>query len=146
MFTNYSPAHLHDASVVNSMDPSSFSAMEFNPTSVVMGGQRYLNWPSMPLIPAYTSDPSGTLSGTGEACGIDPFLGEVGLDFSMMAPLPHGQQRPGEQGSGLTDLLGIAPGASYRLVVPAPAGPFATISDIDASFLGAALQSPAPNV
>src|SRR6267143_2296127 len=146
IITNVSLGDLDDASVVNSSDPCSFWATVFGPTSVVMGGQRYLNWPSMPLIPAYTSDPSSNISGTGEACGIDPFLGEVGLDFSMMAPLPHGQQRPGEQGSGLTDLLGIAPGASYRLVVPAPAGPFATISDIDGSFLGAGLQSPAPNV
>ena len=146
IITNVSLGDLTDASVVNSSDPCSFWATVFGPTSVVMGGQRYLNWPSMPLIPAYTSDPSGKLNGTGEACGIDPFLGEVGLDFSMMAPLPHGQQRAGEQGSGLTDLLGIAPGARYRLVVPAPAGPFATISDIDGSFLGAGLQSPAPNV
>jgi len=147
IITNVSLGDLDDASVVNNFsDPCGFWATVFGPTSVVLGGQRYLNWPSMPLIPAYTSDPSGKLNGSGEACGIDPFLGEVGLDFSMMAPLPHAQQRAGEQGSGLTDLLGIAPGASYRLVVPAPAGPFATISDVDGSFLGAGLQSPAPNV
>jgi hypothetical protein len=147
IITNVSLGDLDDASVVNNFnDPCGFWATVFGPTTVMIGGQRYLNWPSMPLIPTYTSKPSGQLSGTGEVCGIDPFLGEVGLDFAMMAPLPHGQQRPGEVGSGLTDLLGIAPGASYRLVVPAPEGPFATISDIDGSFLGAGMQSPAPNV
>ena len=145
--TNVSLGDLDDASVVNNFkDPCGFWATVFGPTTVVVGGQRFLNWPSMPLIPTYTSDPSGALNGAGEVCGVDPFLSEVGLDFSMMAPLPHQLQRSGEQGSGFTDLLGIAPGASYRLVVPAPAGFFATISDIDGSFLGAGMQSPPPNV
>lgn len=69
---------------------------------------------------------------------------EVGLDFSMMAPLPHNQQRPDAQGSGLTDLLGIAPGASYRLVIPGTPG--GAVSDVDAAFLAAADQTPKPNV
>jgi len=147
IITNVSLGDLDDASVVNNFkDPCGFYATVFGPTTVVIGGQRYLNWPSMPLIPTYTSNQSGQLSGSGEVCGIDPYLGEVGLDFSMMAPLPHGLQRAGEVGSGLTDLLGIAPGASYRLIVPAPEGPFASISDIDGAFLGAGMQSPAPNV
>ena len=76
----------------------------------------------MPLIPTYTATSSGVLDPTGETCGDDPSLTEVGLDFSIMAPLPHDQQRPGETGTGLTDLLGIAPGASYRLVVPSTPG------------------------
>src|SRR2546430_2452208 len=124
IITNVSLGDLDDASVVNNFnDPCGFYATVFGPTTVVIGGQRYLNWPSMPLIPAYTSNRSGELSGSNEVCGVDPFLGEIGLDFSMMAPLPHAQQRPGAVGSGLTDLLGIAPGASYRLIVPAgPAG------------------------
>jgi len=147
IITNVSLGDLDDASVVNNLkDPCGFYATVFGPTTVVIGGQRYLNWPSMPLIPTYTSNQSGQLSGSGQVCGIDPYLGEVGLDFSMMAPLPHGQQRAGEVGSGLTDLFGIAPGASYRLVVPAPEGPFVSISDIDGSLLGAAMQSPAPSV
>ncbi|HXL16578.1 MAG TPA: hypothetical protein VN961_03555, partial [Streptosporangiaceae bacterium] len=147
IITNVSLGDLDDASVVNNFkDPCGFYATVFGPTTVVIGGQRYLNWPSMPLIPTYTSNQSGHLSGSGEVCGIDPYLGEVGLDFSMMAPLPHGLQRAGEVGSGLTDLLGIAPGASYRLVVPAPEGSVVTISDIDGAFLGAGMQSPAPNV
>src|SRR5713101_4832969 len=148
IITNVSLGDLDDASVVNNFaDPCGFFATIFGPTTVVIGGQRFLNWPSMPLIPAYTSNQGGDLSGTDEVCGIDPFLGEIGLDFSMMAPLPHGQQRGGEVGSGLTDLLGIAPGASYRLVVPGvPAGGPVTISDIDGSFLGAGMQSPPPNV
>ena len=62
----------------------------------------------------------------------------------MMAPLPHDQQRPDEAGSGLTDLLGIAPGASYRLVVPAT--PDGAISGLDAAFLAAAQQTPRPDV
>src|SRR6267378_8655727 len=148
IITNVSLGDLDDASVVNNFnDPCSFYATVFGPTTVLIGGQRYLNWPSMPLIPTYTSNQRGELSGTGEVCGVDPYLGEVGLDFSMMAPLPHAQQRPGQVGSGLTDLLGIAPGASYRLVVPAvPAGGPVFISDIDGSFLGAAMQSPPPDV
>ena len=148
IITNVSLGDLDDASVVNNFnDPCGFWATVFGPTTVVINGQRYLNWPSMPLIPAYTSNQSGELSGSNEVCGIDPQLVEIGLDFSMMAPLPHAQQRPNEPGSGLTDLLGIAPGASYRLVVPGvPAGGPVFISDIDAAFLGAAMQSPAPNV
>jgi len=147
IITNVSLGDLDDASAVNnSKDPCNFYATVFGPTTVVIGGQRYLNWPSMPLIPTYTSNQSGQLNGSGEVCGIDPYLGEVGLDFSMMAPLPHGLQRAGAVGSGLTDLLGIAPGASYRLVVPAPEGPFVSISDIDGSLLGAAMQSPPPSV
>src|SRR5438445_1255040 len=147
IITNVSLGDLDDASVVNNFnDPCGFFATVFGPTTVVIGGQRYLNWPSMPLIPAYTSNQSGQRSGRGAVFRRVPFLREGGLDCSMLAPIPHGQQRAGEVGSGLTDLLGIAPGASYRLVVPAPEGPFATISDIDGSFLGAGLQSPAPNV
>lgn len=116
----------------------------YGPTTIVQGGQRYLNMPSMPLIPTYTADANGNLNGDGEVCGVDPFLVEVGLDFSVMAPLPHDQQRPGEIGSGFTDLLGIAPGADYRLVVPASNAP--TNADIDAALLAAALQSPHPDV
>src|SRR5262245_50017192 len=84
------------------------------------------------------------LDPTGETCNQDPQLTEVGLDFSMMAPLPHDQQRPDALGSGLTDLLGIAPGASYRLVIPGTAG--GAVSDVDAAFLAAANQTPHPNV
>jgi hypothetical protein len=73
-------------------------------------------------------------------CGLDPQLVEIGLDFTMMAPLPHQLQRPAEAGSGLTDLLGIAPGAQYRLIVPSAP----SIADVDAAFLAAAVQSPRP--
>ncbi|MBC5824246.1 MAG: S8 family serine peptidase [Candidatus Eremiobacteraeota bacterium] len=116
-------------------------------TTHLIGGQMYIDWPSMPLIPAYTADASGNLSGSREECGQDSSLGEVGLDFSMMAPLPHKLQRPAEMGSGQTDLLGIAPGAAYRLIVPATSFPsFPSTTDIDAAFLAAAMQSPRPNV
>ena len=114
------------------------------PTTVLIGGQHYIDWPSMPLIPAYTADAAGNLSGSRVTCAQDPTLEEVGLDFSVMAPLPHNMQRPGEQGIGFSDLLGIAPGAKYRLIVPASFYP--TISDIQAALLGAAMQSPRPNV
>lgn len=116
----------------------------FGPTTIVRGGQRYLDWPSMPLIPTYVSSEAGTLDPKGEVCGEDPFDEEIGLDFAMMAPLPHAQQRTGETGSGLTDLLGIAPGAKYRLVVTSDTSGATT--SIDESFLAAAQQTPRPNV
>jgi Subtilase family len=145
IITNVSLGDLDDASAAaNPNDPCNFYAANFGPTTIIQDNQRYLDWPSMPLIPTYTSDAAGNLDGTGETCGQDPNLAEVGLDFSMMAPLPHNVQRPGAQGSGLTDLLGIAPGASYRLVVPATPG--GAVSDVDAAFLAAANQTPKPNV
>ena len=145
IITNVSLGDLDDASAAsNANDPCNFYASVYGPTTIVSGGQRYIDWPSMPLIPAYTSDSSGDLSGTSEVCGVDPYLDEIGLDFSVMAPLPDPLQRSGEQGSGLTDLLGIAPGANYRLVVPGTATP--ANSDIVAALLGAALQTPRPNV
>jgi hypothetical protein len=145
IITDVSLGDLTDASAVaNPSDPCNFYAANYGPTTIVQNGQRYLDWPSLPLIPTYTSDASGALNPTGETCGQDPFLTEVGLDFAMMAPLPHDQQRPGALGSGLTDLLGIAPGASYRLVVPGTPG--GALSDVDAAFLGAANQNPRPDV
>ena len=143
--TNVSVGDLDDVSAFNNgNDPCYNYVNGYGPTTIVQGGQRYIDWPSMPLIPTYTSDDSGNLSGLGEVCGNDPQLGEVGLDFTVMAPLPHQLQRPGEQGSGLTDMLGIAPGASYRLVVPGASG--ATFADIQEAMLGAALQQPQTNV
>lgn len=143
--TNVSLGTLDDASAAaNPSDPCNFYAANYGPTTEVIGGQRYLDWPSMPLIPTYTANASGVLNPAGETCGDDPTLAEVGLDFSMMAPLPHDQQRPGAVGAGLTDLLGIAPGASYRLVVPAAPG--GAVSDVDAAFLAAATQTPRPDV
>jgi hypothetical protein len=145
IIANVSLGTLDDASAAASPgDACSSLVQAFGPTTVVKDGQRYLDWPSMPLIPTYTARSDATLDPAGEACGDDPQLTEVGLDFSMMAPLPHDQQRPGETGSGLTDLLGIAPGASYRLVVPATPG--GAISDVDAAFLAAAQQVPRPDV
>jgi len=144
IITDLSLGDVDDASEAsNQSDPCSGYVGAFGPTTVLVGGQRYINWPSMPLIPTYTSDDSGDLSGTGSVCGIDPYLGEVGLDFSVMAPLPDALQRPGETGSGLSDLLGIAPGASYRLVVPASFSP--SNSDILGALLGSALQTPRPS-
>ncbi len=145
IITNVSLGTLDDASAAaNSSDPCHFFAAAYGPTTEVINNQRYLDWPSMPLIPTYTANASGALDPTGETCGDDPTLTEVGLDFSMMAPLPHDQQRPGAVGAGLTDLLGIAPGASYRLVVPATPG--GVVSDVDAAFGAAATQTPRPDV
>jgi len=145
LITNVSLGDLDDASTAsNKNDPCNFYASVYGPTTEILGGQRYLNLPSMPLIPTYTADANGNLAGSGEVCGVDPYDTEVDLDFGMMAPLPHNRQRGGEQGSGLTDLFGVAPGANYRLVVPASSNP--TLSDIDAAFLAAAMQSPRPNV
>lgn len=125
-------------------DPCSPWVLAFGPTTIVQNGQRYLDLPSMPLIPTWTSSAAGTPDPTGEVCSVDPFDSEIGLDFSMMAPLPDGMQRPGELGSGLTDLLGIAPGASYRLVVPSDTT--GSITSVNEALLAAAQQSPRPNV
>lgn len=141
IITNVSTGDLDDAT---SPMPCAWEVLVFGATTTIINGQRYIDWPSMPLIPAYTADPNGNLSGTATECGQDFSLGEVGLDFSMMAPLPHDQQRAAEQGSGYSDLLGIAPGAQYRLVVPSEMQP--TMSDVDAAFLGAAMQTPKPDV
>ncbi|MFF4959783.1 S8 family serine peptidase [Streptomyces sp. NPDC001222] len=132
--TNVSVGDLTDASTPN-LGPS-------GPTTVVRNGRRYLDIPTMPLIPTYTADATGALDPTGSAQGEDPALGEVLLDFSVMAPLPHDLQRPGMQGSGNSDLLGIAPGANYRLVVPQQP----TFSQIAVSLLAAARQQPRPDV
>ncbi len=143
--TNVSLGTLDDAgAAADTSDPCNFWARAYGPTTEVLNGQRYLDWPSMPLIPTYTSDANGALDPAGESCGDDPTLAEIGLDFSMMAPLPHDVQRPDALGSGLTDLLGIAPGAKYRLIVPGSAG--GAITDVDAAFLAAAQQTPRPDV
>lgn len=142
--TNVSLGDLDDASAAaNYTDPCYRYAAGYGPTTIVQGSQRYLSLPSMPLIPTYTTTASGELDGQGEVCGLDPSLAEVGLDFSMMSPLPHNLQRPGAQGSGYTDLLGVAPGANYRLVVP---GTGTAISDVDTALLAAASQRPQPDV
>lgn len=111
-------------------------------TTVVQNGQRYLDIPSFPLIPTYASEGDGTLDPTGTVENEDPSLSEVLLDFSVMAPLPDGMQRAGEEGSGDTDLLGIAPGAKYRLVVPTDG----SLDSIATAMLAAARQTPRPDV
>ena len=153
IITNVSLGDLDDVGAKSdSKDPCNGWATVYGQTTTMIGGQRYIDWPSMPLIPAYVADANGNLSGSAEACGEDANLVEVGLDFSMMASLPHDRQRAGKVGLGLTDLLGVAPGAQYRLVVPAgvPACSFcgsnASSSDIDAALLAAATQTPRPNV
>jgi hypothetical protein len=139
IITNVSIGDLTDQAMANNGDQY---VQFFGPTTILRGGQRYLDFPSFPLIPTFASDSSGNLDPAGSVEFTDPFLGEVMLDFSVMAPLPHGLQRGGETGSGLTDLLGIAPGAQYRLVVPKQA----TESNIVVALLAAAQQQPRPNV
>lgn len=135
--TNVSVGDLTDASM-NDAEVS-----DYGPTTVLRSGQRYLDLPAMPLIPAYVAEPDGSLSGTAPVEGTgDPALGEIGLDFSVMAPLPDANQRAGDTGSGFTDLLGIAPGAKYRLVEPATP----TVDEIAQAFLAAAQQTPRPDV
>lgn len=143
--TNVSLGDLDDAGIAGDQtDPCQGWVIRFGPTTRIVNGQRYLDMPSMPLIPTYTAAADGTLDGTGEVCGVDPILEEVGLDFSVMAPLPHDRQRGEAMGSGFSDLLGVAPGASYRLVVPKSSQP--AMSDILAAFLAAANQTPGPDV
>jgi hypothetical protein len=133
-----------DSAGISNTDPCFGYESGYGPTTIISNGQRYLDWPSMPLIPTWTASDSSTLDPTGEVCGVDPFDTEIGLDFAMMAPLPDSLQRPGAPGSGLTDLLGMAPGASFRLVVPSDTS--ASITSIDAALLAAAQQQPRPNV
>jgi hypothetical protein len=139
IITNVSLGDLTDQSMADNGD---FYVSAFGPTTVVQNGQRYLDYPSLPIIPTYTVDPSGSLDPLGTVEHVDPNLGEVLLDFSMMAPLPHDQQRPGRVGSGATDLLGIAPGAQYRLVEPSQP----TFANIATAMLAAARQLPHPDV
>jgi hypothetical protein len=135
--TNISVGDLTDASMHDS------EVAWYGPTTLLRSGQRYIDLPTMSLIPAYVAEPDGSLSGTASVEGTgDPVLGEIGLDFSVMAPRPDGDQRAGDTGSGLTDLLGIAPGANYRLVVPATP----TLSEIAQAFMAAVTDQSPPNV
>ena len=137
--TNVSLGDLTDQSMADAGDQY---VQYFGPTTIVSNGQRYLDYPSLPLIPTYTVSPAGAVDPLGTVEQVDPYLEEVLLDFSMMAPLPDGMQRPGAQGSGATDLLGIAPGASYRLVEPQQP----TFANIAVAMLAAAQQTPRPDV
>jgi hypothetical protein len=110
-------------------------------TTVVKDGQRYLDVPAMPLIPTYV-DGDGGLNPLGTTANQDASLDEVLMDFGVMAPLPHDKQRPEALGSGPTDLLGIAPGAQYRLVEPQQP----STDGIAEALLAAARQNPRPNV
>ncbi|MCL2552187.1 MAG: S8 family serine peptidase [Actinomycetia bacterium] len=137
--TNVSIGDLTDQSMADAGDSY---VRSYGPTTVVKDGQRYLDLPSMPLIPAYVAKDGGGLDGAASTEQQDPTLGEVMLDFSVMAPLSHDRQRPEATGSGYTDLLGIAPGANYRLVVPEQP----TTDRIAGALLAAAHQSPRPDV
>lgn len=137
--TNVSIGDLTDQSMADAGDGY---VQYYGPTTIISNGQRYLDLPSLPLIPTWTADASGTLNPTGSIKNQDPSDGEIMLDFGVMAPLPHDKQRPTAIGSGLTDLLGIAPGASYRLIVPTEP----TVDQIATALLAAARQTPRPTV
>jgi hypothetical protein len=137
--TNVSIGDLTDQSMADAGD--AYVAAN-GPTTVLENGRRYLDLPAMPLIPTYVAQANGRLDPAGSTEGQDPELGEVLLDFGVMAPLPADRQRPGNPGSGLTDLLGIAPGAQYRLVVPQDP----TYAGIATALEAAAEQQPRPNV
>lgn len=137
--TNVSIGDLTDQAMADAGD---FYVQVFGPTSRVIDGQRYLDYPSLPLIPTWTSDERGRLDPLGTVEFVDPYLSEVLLDFSVMAPLPSDRQRPEARGDGLTDLLGIAPGAEYRLIVPKDP----TIANIYLALQAASAQQPRPDV
>ncbi|TDP92840.1 S8 family serine peptidase [Labedaea rhizosphaerae] len=139
IITNVSLGDLTDQGMADAGDAY---VQSNGPTTVVRDGQRYLDIPSMPLIPTYTADAAGHLDPVGSVENQDAALGEVLLDFGVMAPLPHERQRADAQGAGFTDLLGIAPGAQYRLVVPKEP----TIDQISVALLAAARQTPRPDV
>jgi len=135
--TNISVGDLTDASMNDG------EVATYGPTTLLQNGQRYIDLPTMPLIPAYVAEPDGSLSSTASVEGTgDPVLGEIGLDFSVMSPQPDSDQRAGDTGSGLSDLLGIAPGASYRLVVPSTP----TLSEIAQAFVAAVTKQAPPDV
>ncbi len=147
IITNVSLGDADDASAgANPNDPCNAAVSGGGATTRMIGGQRYLDWPSLPLIPVWVSDASGDLSPTAEVCDVDPQLGEVGLDFSVMAPLPDALQRPGKTAPFAMDLLGIAPGASYRWVAPGRTNGVVGTSEVLSALFGAARQQPAPNV
>lgn len=147
IITNVGLGDADDASAgLNQNDPCYDFVAGGAPTTRLIGGQRYLDFPSFPLIPVWVSDESGDLSPTAEVCGVDPQLAEVGLDFSVMAPLPDDLQRSGASDTTGSDLLGIAPGASFRWVAPGTTNGSLGTSDILGAFIGAARQVPAPNV
>ncbi|WP_225847480.1 S8 family serine peptidase [Streptomyces sp. HPF1205] len=137
--TNVSIGDLTDQSMADAGDAY---VQSNGPTTVLKDGQRYLDLPSMPLIPTYVAEDTGGLDGAAATENQDPALDEVLLDFGVMAPLAHDRQRPQATGSGWTDLLGIAPGADYRLVVPQQP----TTDRIAGALLAAAHQSPRPDV
>lgn len=139
IITNVSVGDLTDQSMADAGDGY---VRGYGPTTVLKDGRRYLDLPSMPLIPTYVAGADGSLDPAGSTKNQDPVLGEVLLDFSVMAPLPHDQQRVDATGTGYTDLLGIAPGAGYRLVVPQEP----TIRQIAGALLAAAHQTPRPSV
>lgn len=147
IITNVGLGDADDASAAaNPNDPCHDAVANGGPTTRLVGGQRYLDLPSFPLIPVWVSDANGNLSPTGEVCDVDPQLAEVGLDFSVMAPLPDNLQRPGASAAFTQDLLGIAPGAAYRWVAPGKTRGIVSTSDTLAAMIGAARQVPAPNV
>lgn len=139
IITNVSIGDLTDQAMADAGDSY---VQAYGATTVLKDGQRYLDYPSLPLIPTFTSDNAGRLDPAGSTEGQDPNLAEVLLDFSMMSPLPHDRQRPEATGDGATDLLGIAPGAQYRLVVPQEP----SSAGIAAALRAAAAQRPRPNV
>lgn len=127
-------------------------------STVLEHGQRYLEQRGFPRIPAYLSHQScpASVDGTqncavtlaGDAANTaakEGDLGEVLLDFSVLAPPPRGDARvPNPQRHDqLGEILGAAYGANFRLVNPLTN----STPDFFAGWLGAAfLQRPRPSV
>jgi hypothetical protein len=147
IITNVGLGDADDASAGSNPNDPCYDFVAYGaPTTHMIGGQRYLDFPSLPLIPVWVSDENGNLSPTAEVCGVDPELAEVGLDFSVMSALPDNVQRSGATDTTGADLLGIAPGASYRWVAPGMTDGTLGTSDILGALIGASRQIPAPNV
>ena len=127
-------------------------------STVLEHGQRYLVQRGYPKIPVWLSSQTcQPASGGTQSCSVvlDPTatntkdgqgdLGEVMLDFSVMAPPPRGDPRvPNPQQPGqLGEILGAAYGANYRLINPL----VNSTPDFLAAWLGGGLlQTPAPTV
>jgi hypothetical protein len=128
-----------------------------NSSTVLEGGQRFLEQSGFPKIPTFISHQTCTPPGSTQSCSVSldgagtntadgqGDLTEVLLDFSTMAPPPRGDARvPNPQAPGqLGEILGAAYGANYRLINPQVNG----TGDFFAAFLGAGfLQTPKPDV
>ncbi len=119
-----------------------------NTSTVLEGGQRYLEQAGYPKIAVWlSSSPTGppacdvVLDPAGTTQGNQGDLLQVMLDFSVMAPPPVGDPSiVNPAPSPLAEILGEAFGASFRLINPVAN----TTANFISAFLGAAFSQCLP--